>query len=110
LKNRGQPVDGVLVEEELVAEAVWACLDLASAGSREDVVELGGGGDVIRMRFGRATRRLCARAISASSARTDHPPWAARSASARQRRWSGSVSSAFPWPLVSAASLISSIA
>jgi hypothetical protein len=57
LKNLGQSVDGVLVKDELVADAVWACLDLTSGGSGEDVVELGGGSDVIGMRFGRSTRR-----------------------------------------------------
>ncbi len=51
LEKLGQPIDGVLVEDELIAKAVRACVDLASGCPSKEVVELGGGGDLIGMRL-----------------------------------------------------------
>jgi hypothetical protein len=56
LKDLGKPVDGVLVEDELIPEAVRACLNVAARCPSEELVELGGGGKVIGMRRGRATQ------------------------------------------------------
>jgi hypothetical protein len=56
LKDLGKPVGGVLVEDELIPEAVWACLDLAAGCPSDELVELGGGGNLVGMRVGRATR------------------------------------------------------
>jgi hypothetical protein len=56
LKNLGKAVDGVLVEDELIPEAVWACLDVAARCPSDEVVERGGGGNVVGMRVSQAAR------------------------------------------------------
>jgi hypothetical protein len=57
LKKVGEAFHGVLIEDELIPEAVRACLDLAPGCSSEELVELGGGGYLIGMGVGGATRR-----------------------------------------------------
>lgn len=54
MKDLGKPVDGALVEDKLIPEAVRACLDVAPGCPSEELVELGGGGNLIGMRVGRA--------------------------------------------------------
>jgi hypothetical protein len=49
---------GTLVEDDLIAEAVRACLDLASSCASEEVVELGSDRHLIGMRLGGSTARL----------------------------------------------------
>ena len=103
LKDLGKPVDGVLVEDELIAEAVRACLDLASGCPSEEVVKPGGGRHLIGMRVGRREGVAFVLAGDLGFERPDRPAVFDRAlASTRRRWWSGSVSSALPWPLVSA--------
>ena len=52
-----EPVDGVLVEDELIAEAIRARLDVAPGCLSEELVELGGRGHLIGMRVGGARAR-----------------------------------------------------
>ncbi len=56
-KKLGEPIHGVLIKDELVPQAVRACLDLAPACPSQKLAELGGGGYLIGMGLGRATLR-----------------------------------------------------
>ena len=79
LKEPREPIEGVLVEDELIALAMRACLDLASGCPGEERRGAGGGRHLIGMGVGGARGGSAPRAISASSALTDHPRSAARS-------------------------------
>ena len=55
IRTRGQnqlrqPINGILVEDELIAEAMRPCLDLASCHPREDIAQLRGGSQPVGMR------------------------------------------------------------
>ncbi len=91
LKQFGEPVSGALVENDLIAQEVWACIDLPSGRSRQEVMQFDGS---------RADRDAARRPGYA----------AARLASSRRRQWSGSVRSALPWPFESWPASIRSIA
>jgi hypothetical protein len=59
-KHVRETIDGTLIQDDLVAEAMWAGLNLASCGLSEQVVEPGGGRHLIGMRLSRSsTRRRC---------------------------------------------------
>ena len=105
LKKFGEPINGVLVEDELIAQAMRACLDLASGCPSEERREAWR-----RPPLGRDGGQPSDAAACCSGdlgfERPDRPPAFGRArASSRRRQWSGSVRSALPWPFESAPAL-----
>jgi hypothetical protein len=59
LQEGHEPIDRVLIKDELIAQAVRPCLDLASGGLPQKVVKPSSGGHLIRMGAGHPRAWLC---------------------------------------------------